>query len=101
LAHKLSIKKKKDNKQVKDKITNSFSGIQMANPVYASFAFRTKDSIYEDEPKHLGGIPEIEDFGGMIENVYFEDMKEVHEEKKEMPLSKVMSKKKDKTAEVV
>ncbi len=37
----------------------------------------------------------------MIENINFEDMKEVQEEKKEMPLSKVMSKKKEKTAEVV
>jgi hypothetical protein len=61
--------RKKENKQIKEKITSSFSGVQKANPVYASFAFRAKDSIFEEEPKHLGDIPEIEDFGGMIENV--------------------------------
>lgn len=48
LTHKLTIKKKKENKQIKDKITSSFSGVTKANPVYASFAFRAKDSIYED-----------------------------------------------------
>jgi hypothetical protein len=37
----------------------------------------------------------------MIENVNFEDMKEGPEERKDMPLSKVMSKKKEKTAEVM
>lgn len=37
----------------------------------------------------------------MIENVNFEEMKELPEEKKEMSISKVMSKRKDKTAEVV
>jgi hypothetical protein len=43
------------------------------NPVYASFAIRpNKDSIYEDEPKHLGSIPEIEDLGSMIENINFD-----------------------------
>jgi len=56
LTRKLSIKKKRDNKAVRDKISSSFSGVAKGNPVYASFAFRTKDSIFEDEPnpKHLG-----------------------------------------------
>jgi hypothetical protein len=48
LTHKLTIKKKKENKQIKDKITSSFSGVTKGNPVYASFAFRAKDSIYEE-----------------------------------------------------
>lgn len=48
LTHKLTIKKKKENKQIKDKITSSFSGVTKGNPVYASFAFRAKDSLYED-----------------------------------------------------
>jgi hypothetical protein len=47
LKHKISIKKKKDNKQIKDKITASFSGLEKHNPVYTSFAFRPKDSIFE------------------------------------------------------
>lgn len=45
LKHKLSIKKKKENKLVKDKITSSFSGLQKHNPVYTSFAFRPHDSV--------------------------------------------------------
>jgi hypothetical protein len=39
------MKKKKENKIIKDKITSSFAGVAKANPVYASFAFRAKDSI--------------------------------------------------------
>lgn len=59
LNRKLSIKKKKENKAIRDKVSSSFSGVVKANPVYASFAFRAKDSIFEDDPKpkHLGEIP--------------------------------------------
>ena len=33
---------------MKDKITNSFVGVIKENPVYASFAFRPRDSIMEE-----------------------------------------------------
>ena len=68
MKHKLSVKKKKDNKAVKDKITSSFAGISKPNPVYASFAVRGRDSIFEEEtnPKHLGDFPELQDMDGLI-----------------------------------
>jgi hypothetical protein len=53
------MKKKRDNKAMKDKITSSFVGVAKNNPVYASFAFRQRDSIIEEEtiPKYLGDFP--------------------------------------------
>lgn len=68
LRHKLSIKKKKDNKAIKDKITSSFAGVARGNPVYSSFAFRARDSIIEEEtvPKYLGDFPEIQEVDGLI-----------------------------------
>ena len=68
LKHKLSIKKKRDNKAIKDKITSSFAGVPTNNPVYSSFAFRARDSILEDEvtPKHLGDYPEMQEVDGLI-----------------------------------
>lgn len=45
LSYKLNMKKKRENKALKDKITSSFAGATKNNPVYASFAFRQKDSI--------------------------------------------------------
>ncbi len=63
LTYKLSLKKKRENKALKQKITSSFAGVVKQNPVYASFAFLQKDSIIDEEeevnPKHLGDYPEI------------------------------------------
>ena len=86
LAYKLTMKKKKENKVLKDKITSSFAGMAKHNPVYASFAFRQKDSIIDEteggDPKHLGDYPELQEIDGFIENFSFEELG--REKKQEM-----------------
>jgi hypothetical protein len=108
LSRKLAIKKKKENKTLKDKISSSFSGLAKANPIYASFAFRPKDSVFESKPKHLGDIPEMEELDGMIENFNLNHFAEPsndsfpqpNTETTEVPISQMMTKKKSQNTDV-
>ena len=102
LSRKLSIKKKKENKSIRDKITSSFSGTSKHNPVYSSFAFLGRDSLVEETtPKQLD-LPEIEDLGDMMENVSFDSLNDTTDTPiGEQPISALMNKKKVKSAEVV